>query len=578
MAHIDQVHLTIDSTLADLPLYDFHVDSTVISAVIADVLERQPELPGVLVVNKKQFVGVISRQKFFERLGQLYGVAVHFKRPIQVMLDSIDESTLTMPAATGIDEAVNVALSRPQHLVYEPIAVQYKDGTYKLLDVYTLLLAQSKLFALANEMVRESNEVLERRVAERTNALAEANEYLRNEITERKQTEERLRRSEATTQALLNTIPDLIMRIDRNGTYLGFMGAKATQDLNHPIEELVGSQLEDVLPPVLAKQRLDNITRALETKTVQVFEYKYSQYDTLEDYEDRVVACGPDEVLLIARNITERKQAERERLRLMSENSRLVTELGITRDMQVALLPPAEELTSIEGLEIATFMEPAEQVGGDYFDVLQFDNQIKIGIGDVTGHGLDSSITMLMTQTAIRTILTSGESDPKQFVNILNRALYENIQRTKTGKTLTFALLDYTFFPNQDRTQQKGVLEISGQHESIIIVRRDGQLELIDTLELGFPIALEADIAEFVDQVSVTLYSGDVVVLYTDGITEAEDEAQTLYGLERLCEVAQRDPSLSAEAIQQAIIRDVRHHIGKQALQDDLSLLILKQK
>ncbi len=88
-------------------------------------------------------------------------------------------------------------------------------------------------------------------------------------------------------------------------------------------------------------------------------------------------------------------------------------------------------------------MQPADEVGGDYYDVLQKHGVLHIGIGDVTGHGLESGILMLMTQTAIRTLVEHGEPDPKTFLTTLNRVILKNAQRMQVDKTLTFALVTY---------------------------------------------------------------------------------------------------------------------------------------
>ena len=254
--------------------------------------------------------------------------------------------------------------------------------------------------------------------------------------------------------------------------------------------------------------------------------------------------------------------------RLKAENLRMRAELEVTRQLQQMILPKQEELSQISKLEIAGFMEPAEEVGGDYYDVLQDKGLIKIGIGDVTGHGLESGVLMIMVQTAVRTLLANNETDPVKFLNVLNRVIYDNVQRMNSDKNLSLCLLDY----------QEGVFCLSGQHEEMIVVRSGGQVERIDTIDLGFPIGLEADIADFVAQIKVALNVGDVVVLYTDGITEAENLSGVRYGIERLCAIASNNWYQSAEEIKQAVIDDVRRHIGEQRVYDDITLLIIKQK
>lgn len=96
--------------------------------------------------------------------------------------------------------------------------------------------------------------------------------------------------------------------------------------------------------------------------------------------------------------------------------------------------------------------------------------------------------------------------------------------------------------------------------------------------DLGFQIGLDADIAEFVAEKIVHLHSGEVVVLYTDGITEAKNMDKLLYGLDRLIEVIEINWQRSAAEIRHAVIKDVRSHIDEQKVFDDITLLLLKQK
>jgi serine phosphatase RsbU (regulator of sigma subunit) len=252
--------------------------------------------------------------------------------------------------------------------------------------------------------------------------------------------------------------------------------------------------------------------------------------------------------------------------RLKSDNLRMSAELDITRQLQQKMLPRPEELQEISGLEIAGFMEAADEVGGDYYDVLNYDGRIKIGIGDVTGHGLESG--MVMVQTAVRTLLANNETDYIKFLSTLNRTIYDNVERMNADKNLTLVLLDYA----------DGVLQISGQHEEIIVVRANGDIERIDTINLGFPIGLVTEIADFITQSEVQLNPGDGVVLYTDGITEAANMTNKQYGIERLCEVASQNWQYSAEEVRKIVIEDLRKFIGEQKVFDDITLVVLKPK
>ena len=254
--------------------------------------------------------------------------------------------------------------------------------------------------------------------------------------------------------------------------------------------------------------------------------------------------------------------------KLKDENLRLGAELNIARQLQQMVLPKPEELEHIKGIEIAGFMEPADEVGGDYYDVLQTDGVVTIGIGDVTGHGLESGILMLMTQTAVRTLQQIRENDPIQFLDTLNRTIYHNVQRMNSDKSLTLAILNYV----------EGKVSISGQHEETIIVRAGGQTESVDTMDLGMPIGMDDDIADFIDRAIIELNPGDGIVLYTDGIPEAFDMEKKQYGMKRLCQTISKNWHLSAKEIERTIIEDVRVHIGEQKVFDDITLVIVKQQ
>jgi len=279
------------------------------------------------------------------------------------------------------------------------------------------------------------------------------------------------------------------------------------------------------------------------------------------------------------RDISKRKQSEaalqrasREvkilNQRLQAENKRLGAELDVTRRLQQMLLPKESELAQIEGLEISGFMEPAAEVGGDYYDVLSGNGKLIVGIGDVTGHGLESGVLTVMVQTAVRTLLENCETDPRKFLNAVNRTIYNNVKRMDSDKNVTLCLLDY----------QDGQLRISGQHEETIVVRTNGEVERIDTLDLGFPIGIELEISEFVNQATVQLFPQDVVVIYTDGITEAENADRQLYSIERLCEIVRKNRQHSADRIREAVVEDVRAYIGDRQAYDDITLVVMKQK
>lgn len=253
---------------------------------------------------------------------------------------------------------------------------------------------------------------------------------------------------------------------------------------------------------------------------------------------------------------------------LERENRRLGSELAVAERIQMMVLPLEAELKSARTLEVAAYMRAADEVGGDYYDVLESGDRLKIGIGDVTGHGLESGVLMLMVQSVARALQEAGNTDPVKFLTDLNSALYKNIERTKIDKHVTLAFLDY---------DGKEMI-LSGQHEEVIVIRSNGKLERIDTMDLGLPIGLEADISPFVNSIRIPFEQDDIIVLHTDGVTEAENSAGELFGIDRLCAEALRLKDKSADAIVLGITNTLMEYVGSHKIHDDITLLVLRHR
>jgi len=174
--------------------------------------------------------------------------------------------------------------------------------------------------------------------------------------------------------------------------------------------------------------------------------------------------------------------------RLKAENMRMISELDLTRKIQQMLLPKDREIKEIIGSDIAGFMEAAEEVGGDYYDVLQHKGRVKIGRDDVTRHGWESGVLMIMVQRAFPSWLADNEPEQVKILSAINSVIYDRVQRLKFDKNASLALLDY----------QQGMLKLTGEYEEMIVVRCNGCVERFDTIDLGFQIGLDAEIAEFV--------------------------------------------------------------------------------
>ena len=233
-------------------------------------------------------------------------------------------------------------------------------------------------------------------------------------------------------------------------------------------------------------------------------------------------------------------------------------ELKRAREIQQMLLPSA--LPQLVGAQIAGAWQPAREVGGDYFDVIQLDkDRIGICVGDVAGKGITAALLMANLQASFRAFATA-EASPQVVCTKLNKFLCANIA---SGKFVTFF---YAVFDAGARTL---TYENAG-HSPGFLLRSDGTTQFLR----GGGAVLGALPDWTYQNYTAQLQSGDKLLLSTDGITEAENSQLEEFGDERLMEVA-RARDGSALDIQRAIMQQVTTFCGGN-FRDDATLLVLR--
>src|SRR6478672_8428567 len=150
--------LSLESTLQELQLHDFQVNSDCLGSEVAQAFEANPLLPGVILVEDGELVGVISRRSFLEQMSRLYGVELFSKRPLKILYNFTRSEVLVLSGQTSIMSATQRSLTRAPELVYDPIAVQIAPGIYRLLDVHQLLVAQVKIHELTTHLLNEQTQ------------------------------------------------------------------------------------------------------------------------------------------------------------------------------------------------------------------------------------------------------------------------------------------------------------------------------------------------------------------------------------------------------------------------------------
>ncbi|MBD2186341.1 ATP-binding protein [Planktothrix sp. FACHB-1355] len=151
--------LSLESTLQDLPLYDFSVENDRPGSEVAQAFQDNPLLPGVILVEQSQFAGMISRRRFLECMSRPYGLELFLKRPIKCLYVLAHRDVLIFPDDTLIVMAARRSLQRPAELLYEPIVVEIEPTVYKLLDVHELLIAQSHIHELTTRLLHEQTKL-----------------------------------------------------------------------------------------------------------------------------------------------------------------------------------------------------------------------------------------------------------------------------------------------------------------------------------------------------------------------------------------------------------------------------------
>jgi len=243
-----------------------------------------------------------------------------------------------------------------------------------------------------------------------------------------------------------------------------------------------------------------------------------------------------------------------------SERGKLEHEMNIARDIQMELLP--KTFPNLPGLDMFAFTVPARHVGGDCYDVIDLgDGRLAITIGDVSGKGTPAAILMANVQAAVRA-LSESEVPPAELITRVNR-LVHGYTEDSVFITFFYSILD---------TRTGELLYVNAGHNPPCILRANGGREYLDRggLVVGIMPGSEYEMGRAV------LNAGDDLVLYTDGITEAANRDDEMYGEERLEELLTKHRHATAREIEERVYTSIKDFADGAAQTDDLTMVIVK--
>lgn len=303
--------------------------------------------------------------------------------------------------------------------------------------------------------------------------------------------------------------------------------------------------------------------------------YEGTQRVMREDFSHRIPVGGKDQLAELAASFNTMTENLAQLLVVAKEKERLQAEIEIASEVQLQLYPKV--VPSLKTMRITANCQPARMVSGDYYDYQCLEtDRVALAIGDVAGKGISAALLMATIQSALRMELRSfltvaapsgavrskAHLSTAQLVSDLNLQLHAH---TAAEKFSTFFLGLY------DETS--GVLTYTNAGHLPPILFRDGSVTRLDVN--GMVVGAFA-FAQY-DQSTAQLRPGDLLLFYTDGITEPENEYGEMFGEERLVEIVSRNTALEDQRIISLVMESVRQWTNSPELHDDMTLLIARR-
>lgn len=248
----------------------------------------------------------------------------------------------------------------------------------------------------------------------------------------------------------------------------------------------------------------------------------------------------------------------------LAKEQRVRQELDIARTVQKTFLPNITP--DIEGFDAAALCDPALDTGGDYYDIIRIDeHRTAVAIGDVSGKGIRAAFYMTFAKGVIHSLCSILDS-PKTLMVQANRLFNENATRG-TFISMIYGVLD---------SREKAFTYVRAGHNPILHKKASGETAWLQPKGVAIGMTKGDSFEKACEEVTVQLQQGDVLVLYTDGVTEAQNKDGEFYGEDRLVKLLEKENTESSIELRNLIANDVRSFFGEETQYDDMTLVVIK--
>jgi serine phosphatase RsbU (regulator of sigma subunit) len=254
----------------------------------------------------------------------------------------------------------------------------------------------------------------------------------------------------------------------------------------------------------------------------------------------------------------------------VAEKKRLEEELRIAHEIQMSLLPSGP--LSIPGMSITALCVPAREVGGDYYDVLPLDDhRVGVLIADVSGKGTYAALYMAELKGLVLS-LSRIYSSPRELLITANQIIAEHLD-ARSFITMTYAVIDL---------RARTMTYARAGHTPLIYLpgpgHADRQLRILapDGLVLGLKIDKGELFERLLQEETISIHTGDLYLFFTDGISEAMNEANDLFGETRLAELVEEHAHLPSDQLRERVLREIAAFVGTAPQHDDMTMILLR--